>query len=90
MKKAVYNFHLPLNQDLYEELRAEADQSGQPATELARQAIRLWLKKRARQKRHREMAIYVQEMIGTDADLDPAFEAAAIEHWLEHDKISIE
>ena len=81
-KAAMYNFHLPLPNAVYQELRAEAERSEQPATALARKAISLWLKRRARKKRHKEIATYVSEMEGTGVDLDPAFEAAAIEHWL--------
>ena len=81
-KAAMYNFHLPLPEGMYQDLRAEAERSAQPATTLARKAIGFWLKQRVRQKRHQEIAAYVNEMVGTGADLDPAFESAAVEHWL--------
>ena len=35
------NFHVPLPEALYERLRMEAEQSAEPATEIARQAIGL-------------------------------------------------
>ncbi len=87
MRKAtMFNFHLPLPDAVYQELRAEAERSAQPATALARKAISQWLKRRARRQRHKEIAAYVNEMKNTGVDLDPAFEAASIEHWLAEDE----
>ena len=46
MASRAYNFHLPLPQELHEMLRAESEASGEPATNLAREALADWLKRR--------------------------------------------
>jgi len=73
------NFHLPLPQDLYEELREEAEHSGQPATALAREALRIVLTHRRRQRLHAQIAEFAAENAGSALDLDEDLERAAIE-----------
>jgi hypothetical protein len=77
------NFHLPLPEQTYIQLRAEAERTQVPATSLAREAIDLWLRNQMRKARHEAIAAYAAEMAGTHLDLDPGLEAAAIEHLLE-------
>ena len=72
------NLHVPLPEPLYQRLRAEAERSRRPATELAREAIRHWLETRRRAALHEAIARYAREHAGTQADLDPALEAAAL------------
>lgn len=74
------NFHLPLPEQTYSELRAEAERAQVPATTLAREAIDLWLRYQARKARHDAIAAYAAEMAGTALDLDPELESAGIEH----------
>jgi hypothetical protein len=74
------NFHLPLPEQTYLGLRAEAERTGVPATTLARQAVDGWLRQQARKARHDAIAAYTMEMAGTDLDLDADLESAAIEH----------
>jgi hypothetical protein len=76
------NFHLPLPELTYAHLRAEAERTQVPATALAREAIDWWLRERVREARHHSIAAYAAEMAGTDLDLDPDLEAAAMEHLL--------
>jgi hypothetical protein len=76
------NFHLPLPERTYAQLRAEAERVKLPATALAREAIDGWLRQQLRQTRHDQIAAYAAEMAGTDLDLDPDLEAAGIEHLL--------
>ena len=76
------NFHLPLPDQTYLELRAEAERTQVPATSLAREAIDLWLREKARKARHDAIAAYAEEMGGTTLDLDPELEAAGIDHLL--------
>jgi hypothetical protein len=72
----VKNFHIPLPEEAYADLRAEAERAQQPATALAREAIELWL--RARKKARRTaVASYAAEMAGTEFDLDVQLESAA-------------
>ena len=76
------NFHLPLPDKLYRDLRAEAQRSSRPATALARQAIEIWLRHRRRLIRHQGIAAYAAEHAGSVLDLDSQLEAASIEHLL--------
>ena len=73
------NFHLPLPPDLHEELREEAERSGQPATALARDALRIVLAHRRRQRLHAQIAEFAAEHAGSALDLDEDLERAAIE-----------
>lgn len=77
------NFHLPLPEQTYSQLRAEAERTHVPATTLAREAIDSWLNYQARKARHTAIAAYAAEMAGTDLDLDPDLEAAGIERLVE-------
>ena len=74
------NFHLPLSEQTYTHLRAEAERAGVPATTLAREAVDSWLRQQLRKARHDAIAVYAAEMAGTDLDLDPDLESAGIEH----------
>jgi len=74
------NFHLPLPDQTYAGLRAEAERAQVPATALAREAIDLWLRQQLRKARHDQIAAFAQEMAGTNLDLDADMEAAGIEH----------
>jgi hypothetical protein len=76
------NFHLPLPDQTYLQLRAEAERTQVPATSLAREAIDFWLREKARKARHDAIAAYAAEVAGTALDLDPELEAAGIDHLL--------
>ena len=82
-KATLKNLHVPLPEHLNQELRAEAKRSGQPATELAREAIRRLLDRRKREALHREIAAYATAVAGTEQDLDSDLEAASVEHLLD-------
>jgi len=74
------NFHLPLPEETYNHLKAEAARAQVPATILAREAIDSWLRQQLRRARHAAIADYAAEMAGTDLDLDSDLELAGIEH----------
>jgi hypothetical protein len=74
------NFHLPLPEQTYMGLRAEAERTGVPATTLAREAVDAWLREQRRKARHDAVAAYAAEMAGTHLDLDTDLESAGIEH----------
>ena len=76
------NFHLPLPEETYMALRAEAERTGVPATTLAREAVDWWLRQQARKARHDAIASYAAEMAGTRLDIDADLESAAAEHIL--------
>ena len=80
------NFHLPLQEEIYTRLRSEAERAQVPATELAREAIQQWLRLRERRARHNAIAAYAAEMAGTEFDLDPELERAAIDHLTAMDR----
>jgi hypothetical protein len=73
------NFHLPLPDQIYDELRTEAQRSRVPATSMARHAIQTWLAARKKAARKRAIAAYAAEMAGTEFDLDPQLEAASLD-----------
>jgi hypothetical protein len=81
------NFHLPLPEQTYTQLRAEAERAQVPATTLARQAIDAWLRYQARKARHDEIAAYAAEMAATDLDLDRDLESAGIEHLVKTGRV---
>jgi hypothetical protein len=78
----VKNFHLPLPEQTYAHLKAEAERMQVPATTLAREAVDSWLRQQARQARAEALAAYAAQMAGTAVDLNPALEAAGL-HLLE-------
>jgi predicted transcriptional regulator len=73
------NFHLPLSDDVYRQLREEAARSSRPATSVARQAIELWLRHRKKVARREAIAAFAAEHAGGPLDLDANLEAAAVE-----------
>lgn len=80
------NFHLPLPEQTYADLRAEAERARVPATALAREAIDSWLRQQLRKARHDQIAAYAAEMASADLDLDADLEAAAIEQLVKTGK----
>ena len=79
--KAQRNFHVPLPEDLYDELRHASEQTAQPATTLAREAIAQWLERRERERLAQEIAQYAAVTAGSPEDLDEDLEAAGLEVW---------
>jgi predicted transcriptional regulator len=86
MSRTTYNFHLPLSPEIHEMLREEAESSGQPATTLARQALRDWLVQKKRQRLHEEIAAFAEAHAGTELDLDEDLERAGIEALRNEDR----
>lgn len=82
----VHNFHVPLPEDVYHQLREEAQRLHQPATQIARHAIEGWLQDQRRGLLHEAIRAYAQEQAGSRADLDADLEAAAAEHLADLDK----
>lgn len=80
------NFHLPLPEQTYAHLRAEAERMQVPATTLAREAVDAWLRQQFRKARRDAIAAYAEEMAGTNLDLDSGLESAAIQHLLKAGK----
>lgn len=79
---SMFNFHLPLPEDLHETLKEEAALSGQPATSLAREALADWLAQKKKQRLHEEIAAFAKAAAGTDLDLDEELEQAGIDSLL--------
>ena len=78
----MHNFHLPLPEQVYRDLRDEAERSQKPATAVARQAIELWLRHRKRVARHQAIATFAAQNAGGPLDLDPDLERTSIEFLL--------
>jgi hypothetical protein len=76
---AMFNFHLPLPEDLHTLLREEVERSGQPATSLAREALHHWLRQRRKQRLHEEVVAFARAAAGTELDLDQDLEQAGLE-----------
>jgi predicted transcriptional regulator len=77
------NFHVPLSDELYKQLRAEAERSQQAATALARDAIAWWLQQRQKAALDESIRAYAAQGAGTPADVDQALEAASVDHLLD-------
>jgi len=77
------NFHLPLPDRVYDELKTEADRSRMPATSMARHAIQTWLSARKKAARRQAIAAYAAEMAGTEFDLDRGLEGATLDLLLQ-------
>jgi predicted transcriptional regulator len=76
---AARNFHVPLPESTYRELREIAEQLHRPATQLGREAIESW--KEARRAAIADaIQAYAEQPAGTAADLDEALENASIEY----------
>jgi hypothetical protein len=82
-KTTLRNFHVPLPEELYNELKAEAGRSKRPATVLVRQAIELWLRQHRRAALRQSITAYAAQHAGTPADLDEQLEAASVQNLLE-------
>jgi hypothetical protein len=83
---AMKNFHLPLPEHTYSNLRAEAERMQVPATTLAREAVDCWLREQFRKNRREAIAAYAAEMAGTNLDLDSDLESAGVEHLVKTGK----
>jgi hypothetical protein len=83
---AMKNFHLPLPEETYADLRAEAERAQVSATAVAREAISAWLVARKRLAKRQAVRTYAAAMAGTPFDVDPLLEAAAIEELLMFDQ----
>ena len=81
MKQATKNFHLPLPEPTYRELRREAEREGRPTTTVAREAIERWLEERRRSELHEAIADYAADRKGSADDLDRSLEKAAVDHF---------
>jgi predicted DNA-binding protein len=86
MRNARKNFHLPLPEALYEQLRGEARRSGRTATAVARTAIEDWLRQARRLEVAEAIGAYAAERAGTAADLDRAFERSGVESWADSEE----
>lgn len=79
---AMRNFHLPLSEEIYSDLRIQAEQLKRPATSIAREAIEDWLRQSRKLLRHQAITEFAREYGGTSLDLDPQLEAAGVEFML--------
>jgi len=82
----VKNFHIPLPEGTYAQLRPEAERTQLPATTIAREAISAWLRARRKAARQKAVFDYAANMAGTHFDLDPTLESAAIEELMRMDR----
>jgi predicted transcriptional regulator len=81
-RKARRNLHVPLTDDLYARLHAEARRSGEAATQVAREAISTFLSQRERAAIDAEVEAFARRWAGTGVDLDPEIERLGVESLL--------
>jgi len=79
MTSATKNFHLPLPEALYDELKSAAREVDQPATRFAQAMMRAGLDDWRRARRRQEIAGYARQVAGSSEDLDPELERAGIQ-----------
>lgn len=79
MNSATKNFHVPLPEALYDELRSAAREADQPATRFAQELMRAGLEQWRHTRRRQQIAAYARQVAGTAEDLDPELERASIE-----------
>lgn len=78
MTSATKNFHVPLPEALYEELRNAAREADRPATKFAQDLMRAGLEEWRRARRRQQVAAYAREAAGTGEDLDSELERAGV------------
>jgi predicted transcriptional regulator len=78
-KEGLRDFHVPLPEQLYQDLKSEAERTRRSANAVAREAISQWLDARRQARLDQEVLTYAVAMAGTAADLDPELEAAGLE-----------
>ena len=79
MLQPVRNFHLPLPEPLNRRLRDVAARTNRPTTAVARYAIESWLRHQRRAAVREAIAAYAAGVAGSQEDLDPALETAALD-----------
>jgi hypothetical protein len=79
MASATRNFHLPLPEELYDELRSCAREADQPATRFAQELMRAGLDDWRRARRRQQIAAYARQVAGSSEDLDPELEHAGVQ-----------
>jgi len=79
LTRKVKNLPVPLSDQLYALLQAQASRTARPAAQLAREAIVDWLRSVKREEVSRQLARYAAACAGTDQDLDPDLEDVAID-----------
>ncbi len=80
------NLHIPLPQDLYAELMELSKAMGTPATKIARMAIDQWTKASLKVRLKHQISAYARAHAGTEHDLMPDLERAALSTLLEAEK----
>lgn len=78
-RKERRNLHVPLTDDLYARLHAEAKRRGEAATQVAREAISTFLTQRERAVIDAEMEAFARRWAGTKVDLDKDWEGLGLE-----------
>jgi predicted transcriptional regulator len=71
------HLNVPLDDDLYQRLRAEAERTGRPATRVVREAIVRLLEEARREAIHEGIVTYAAAVAGSRDDLDPDLEETA-------------
>ena len=86
MTSATKNFHVPLPEALYDELRTAAREADRPATKFAQDLMRAGLDEWRRTRRRQQVAAYAREVAGTEEDLDTELERAGVAALVDLDR----
>ena len=70
---------LPLESDVFGLLQVEAARMGRPMVSLVSDVVANWVRERQRQRVAQEIAEFAAAHAGSELDLDPALESAALE-----------
>lgn len=73
------HLNVPIEEDLYMRLRAEAERTGRPATRVVREAIVRLLEEVRREAVREGIAAYAEAAAGSRDDLDPELEEVGLE-----------
>ena len=88
MKSAKKNFHVPLSDKTYYQLKAVSKDLKRPSTQIVRELIDYWLREREKNLLHESIVTYASQEAGGPADLDLELEASGIDSLFKDDGAS--
>lgn len=84
--KAVTKLELSLEEDVWNMLHDEAARSGLPTISLTCEVVTNWVRERHRQRVALKIAEFAAAHAGSDLDLDPVLETAALQAFGEDEQ----
>ncbi len=84
--EAITKLELELDGDVWGMLHDEAIRTGRPTVSLASDVVTKWVRERQRQRVAQEIAEFAAAHAGSELDLDPKLEAAALDVLVEDEQ----